>query len=61
MPDLSRRIRVGGTSYVHWQDIGADRLPAESTASGRVKPWMGLSFCHSMVSMRWRCRSRKAP
>jgi beta-galactosidase len=29
MPDLSRRIRVGGTSFVHWQDIGADRLPAE--------------------------------
>ena len=29
MPDLSRRIRVGGTSFVHWQDIGADRLPAD--------------------------------
>ncbi len=29
MPELSRRIRVGGTSYVHWQDLGADRLPAD--------------------------------
>ncbi len=29
MPDLSRRIRVGGTALVHWQDIGIDRLPAE--------------------------------
>ncbi len=29
MPDLSRRIRVGGTTLVHWQDTGVDRLPAD--------------------------------
>ncbi|MFN8022601.1 MAG: glycoside hydrolase family 2 TIM barrel-domain containing protein [Acidimicrobiales bacterium] len=29
MPELSRRIRVGGTAYVHWQDLGLDRLPAD--------------------------------
>jgi beta-galactosidase len=29
MPDLSRRIRVGGTALVHWQDTGVDRLPAD--------------------------------
>jgi beta-galactosidase len=29
MPDLSRRIRVGGTTLVHWQDTGVDRLRAD--------------------------------
>ncbi len=29
MPELSRRIRVGGTAFVHWQDLGLDRLPAD--------------------------------
>jgi beta-galactosidase len=37
MPELSRRIRVGGTSLVHWQDIGADRLPAERLVQHKVR------------------------
>ena len=30
MPDLSRRLGVGGQSLVRWSDLGVDRLPAES-------------------------------
>jgi beta-galactosidase len=29
MPDLSRRIGVGGQALVRWQDAGVDRLPAD--------------------------------
>ncbi|MEX1105327.1 MAG: glycoside hydrolase family 2 TIM barrel-domain containing protein [Ilumatobacteraceae bacterium] len=29
MPDLSRRIGVGGKALVAWQDAGVDRLPAD--------------------------------
>jgi beta-galactosidase len=29
MPDLGRRIGVGGTALVAWQDAGVDRLPAD--------------------------------
>ena len=29
MPDLSRRIGVGGQALVHWQEAGVDHLPAE--------------------------------
>jgi beta-galactosidase len=29
MPELSRRIGVGGTALVGWQDAGVDRLPAD--------------------------------
>jgi beta-galactosidase len=49
MPDLSRRIRVGGTALVHWQDIGADRLPAERLvehAVRRVVTGESLEFHH---------------
>jgi beta-galactosidase len=30
MPDLSRRLGVGGPSLVRWLDLGLDHLPAES-------------------------------
>ena len=37
MPELSQRIRVGGTSLEHWQTIGADRLSAEQLVRHNVR------------------------
>ena len=36
MPDLSRRIGVGGQSMVRWQDLGLDRRPAEEFVEHRM-------------------------
>ena len=35
MPDLARRLRVGGEALMHWVDAGVDRLPAESLVQHR--------------------------
>jgi beta-galactosidase len=35
MPDLSRRIRVGGGALVRWQDAGADTRPADDLVEHR--------------------------
>ena len=37
MPELSRRIGVGGTALVHWQDIGLDRRPADELVRHEVR------------------------
>ena len=36
MPDLSRRIGVGGQALVAWQDMGLDSRPAEEFVGHRV-------------------------
>jgi len=52
MPELSRRIRVGGTSLEHWQDIGADRLPADQLVhhtARSVATVEGVEYHHVVV------------
>ena len=49
MPELSKRIRVGGTSLEHWQAIGADRLPADRVVqhtARRVVTAAGVEYHH---------------
>lgn len=41
MPDLSRRIGVGGQALVRWQDAGLDRLPADELVEHRVARQVG--------------------
>ncbi|MEQ1873574.1 MAG: glycoside hydrolase family 2 TIM barrel-domain containing protein [Ilumatobacteraceae bacterium] len=52
MPDLSRRIGVGGKALVRWQDVGADRLPAERLVQHSVRRVVtadGVEFHHHVV------------
>jgi beta-galactosidase len=37
MPDLSRRLRVGGKALAAWQDVGLDRLPADQLVGHDVR------------------------
>ncbi len=52
MPDLSRRIGVGGRSLVRWQDAGVDRLPAEQLVEhtcDRREVACGVEYHHTVT------------
>lgn len=52
MPELSRLVGVGGTALAHWQDIGADRLPAEELVKHEVRRVItahGVEYHHRVV------------
>ena len=52
MPDLSRRIGVGGKALVAWQDAGVDRLPADQVvehSSDRMVEGASVVYRHHVV------------
>ena len=55
-PTSGRAPRPG-----RWPRRSGRQSPASATSSGMSYPSAIPRRCHSMVSIRWRCKSRKAP